>query len=309
MNTNYQNQVLLNFGFSINGLTRRTLYIRELNGFDEQFLLETKKHFSSMSRIKNLLSKVIYLDSNSVINNEKNYTIIVNNLTIGDMQILVLHLRKLIFGDRIQSIIKCPICTMDMDLNLSTFELLNKFMLFDKAKYEQEVKIDIYVLKIRPLKINDIETCTNYNVNQSSTLSPPALLESTQDNNKNNYIEQLIRQCVIQSNPDLPSNNLDIEFLEKINKEIAKVDPFADIILDLQCPECKSSFQQSFVIFDFFLKEMDLRDHNLVKEIHWLAFHYHWTEDAILALPIWKRKRYIDLINATIRKGGEGGRY
>jgi len=198
---------------------------------------------------------------------------------------------------------------MDMNLNLSTFELLNKFTLFDKAKYEQEVKIDMYLLKIRPLKINDIETCTNYNVNQSSTLSPSALLESTQDNNKNNYIEQLTRQCVIQSNPDLPSNSLDNEFVEKINKEISKVDPFADIILDLKCPECKSSFQQSFDIFDFFLKEMDLRDHNLEKEIHWLAFYYHWTEDAILALPIWKRKRYIHLINDTIGGGREGGKY
>jgi hypothetical protein len=97
--------------------------------------------------------------------------------------------------------------------------------------------------------------------------------------------------------------------LEKINNEIGKVDPFADIILDLQCPECKSSFTQSFVIFDFFLKEIDMRNHNLEKEIHWIAFYYHWSEDSILSLPIWKRKRYIDLINATIRGGEEGGRY
>jgi hypothetical protein len=309
MDTNFHNQVLLNFGYSINDLTNRKLYIRQLNGYDEQFLRETKKYFSTLYRIKNLLSKVISVDLTPIAGNDKYLNTIVNDLTIGDLQILVLHLRKLIFGDKIQTVIKCPICNLDMDLNVSTFELLTRFMICDKANYEQEVKIDKYLVKIRPLKISDIETCTNYNFNQSSfkslesSSSSSESSESTDDNNKKNYVEQLIRRCIIQSIPDLPSNCLDNEFLEQINEEIGKVDPFADILLDLKCPECGSSFGQSFVIFDFFLKEMDLRDHNLEKEIHWLAFHYHWTEDAILALPIWKRKRYIDLINDTLRGG------
>ena len=44
---------------------------------------------------------------------------------------------------------------------------------------------------------------------------------------------------------------------------------------------------------------------NLNPKYIWLAFNYHWSEDAILSLPIKKRKRYIELINTTLCRDGE----
>lgn len=33
-----------------------------------------------------------------------------------------------------------------------------------------------------------------------------------------------------------------------------------------------------------------------MEDVHLLALHYHWTEAAILALPKWKRQRYLALL-------------
>jgi len=60
MDTNYQNPVLLKFGYNIKGLTKQKLYIRQLNGYDEQFLLETKKIFSIISNKKPIKKSNFY---------------------------------------------------------------------------------------------------------------------------------------------------------------------------------------------------------------------------------------------------------
>jgi hypothetical protein len=84
---------------------------------------------------------------------------------------------------------------------------------------------------------------------------------------------------------------------------LKQADPLADIVLDLLCPECSHTFQAPFDPEAFFLTELAMRSAKLEQEVHWLAFHYHWSEDAILSLPASRRWRYINLINDTLSSG------
>jgi hypothetical protein len=36
--------------------------------------------------------------------------------------------------------------------------------------------------------------------------------------------------------------------------------------------------------------------------VHWLAFHYHWSEESILSLTSKKRRRYVEFINDSLRE-------
>jgi hypothetical protein len=115
--------------------------------------------------------------------------------------------------------------------------------------------------------------------------------------------EKLIRSCIITSEPELVAE-IDNDLYEKLSYRLAELDVQADLILMISCPNCNHKFQTPFFPEDFLLREIDVRQQQFEKEVHWLAFNYHWSEDEILSLPMSKRKRYVDLINRTL--SGEG---
>ena|ERR1700730_9175830 len=164
----------------------------------------------------------------------------------------------------------------------------------DQSKHQEYViRSENFVLKIRPLTGADQEL----------------ILGENEDNSNNSdwrhfsKAEQLIRSCIISSDPPLSSDTFNENLLEMISSKLEEIDPRADLILDLECPSCQFSFQTPFKAEDFLFREIDARKQQLEREVHWIAFYYHWSEDAILSLPIRKRKRYVDLINKTL--GGE----
>ena len=90
------------------------------------------------------------------------------------------------------------------------------------------------------------------------------------------------------------------ETIAEVSAKLEEMDPQADIVLDLSCPDCGHLFKTPFFIEDFMLREIRTRMRQLEKEVHWIAFNYHWSEDDILSLPMSKRSRYVDLINRTL---------
>lgn len=44
----------------------------------------------------------------------------------------------------------------------------------------------------------------------------------------------------------------------------------------------------------------------LFEEVHHLAYHYHWAEQEILAMPRPRRRRYLALLAAKLEQMREG---
>ena len=78
--------------------------------------------------------------------------------------------------------------------------------------------------------------------------------------------------------------------------------PRIDLELDVVCPECAHAHVVPFDLAAFFLGELSARGDRLLREVHALALAYHWTEDAILALPRARRRAYLTLVAG----GGRG---
>jgi hypothetical protein len=246
--------------------------LRELNGRDQEQLLE-QKPLSTIVRMLQLLDSVVDFGDEAD-QNEKTH--LLSSLPVGDFVALVLELRRLTFGDLMQCLITCPVCKQEMAANIPTARLIQKPLTAETKNFEK--KIRGFTLKLRPI------TCADLTCSAESKRSP---------------LEQLARRCILECVPAIPET-LDSQFLAEISAELAELDPQADILLYLECPNCSHKFQAPFYPEDFFLREIDAKKAQLEGEVHWLAFNYHWSENEILALPLSKRRRYVDLINMTL---------
>ena len=78
--------------------------------------------------------------------------------------------------------------------------------------------------------------------------------------------------------------------------------PQVDLTLEAHCPECARAFAVPFDLLGFFLGECKTSRALLYREVHYLAYHYHWSEQDILALPREKRRTYIALLAEELRR-------
>jgi hypothetical protein len=248
--------------------------LRELNGYDQELLLEHNS-VSAIDQVKYLLANIVDFGK-QIEQGEKEY--LLNSLAIGDLAVLILELRRITFGDTLQCLITCPSCKENMSADIGLTQLLQKPNDFE-PKDVYEVKVDDFTLKLRPVTGVDLSSVIEYD--EASAMV------------------QLVTSCVLDSTPKLPEK-LDDQLLAAISSKLNELDPQADILLDLTCPNCKYRFQAPFFPEDFFLREIDARKSQFEGEVHWIAFNYHWSEDEILALPLSKRKKYVDLINRTL---------
>jgi hypothetical protein len=83
--------------------------------------------------------------------------------------------------------------------------------------------------------------------------------------------------------------------LDAVTERMAALDPQAEMLLDLDCPECGVRSQTSFDPAAYFMAEIDARAARLLEEVHVLARAYGWSEADVLALGPARRRRYLEL--------------
>jgi hypothetical protein len=66
----------------------------------------------------------------------------------------------------------------------------------------------------------------------------------------------------------------------------------------LTCPQCAHQWQAPLDIVSFLWSEVHAWAIRLLREIHELASAYGWSEAEILALSPWRRRAYLELVNA-----------
>jgi hypothetical protein len=108
-----------------------------------------------------------------------------------------------------------------------------------------------------------------------------------------------LRSCILSSDPALPPI-LSSQFQEQLGTTLSQIDSQVDLTLNITCPVCNKTFQTSLDVEDFFFQEVASRYPQLEREVHWIALHYHWSEKNILSIASSKRKRYVELINASL---------
>jgi len=219
----------------------------------------------------------------------------VRSLTVGDRDALLLHLRCLTFGNKIQAVLSCPhpSCSRKMDLELPIGDLLVPPSQNAKELYEAELRENgtNFKLKFRLPTGADQEVIARLACRDSDAAS-----------------ELLVQRCVIEltKNGRRMRNKAALPpiLVESLSKRMVELDPQAEILLDLACPTCDHRFSAYFDIGDYFFRELLTHSQQLYREIHLLALHYHWSEGDILNMARSKRLRYLGLLSDAL-KGGE----
>jgi hypothetical protein len=77
---------------------------------------------------------------------------------------------------------------------------------------------------------------------------------------------------------------------------LAELDSLLDLTFVSACPACGAWIEVELDPFELLARELGTGSDRLLAEVHCLAFHYGWTEDAILDLPRTRRWRYLELL-------------
>lgn len=250
----------------------RKATIHGLTGFDEQHLAEFEG--APHSRALALLERIVRFQSMSQRS--------LSRLSLGDRAFLLLAARRIIVGDLIECTIDCPSCESTMSADFSIADLLKQD--YPELKESYSIEACGFNMRIRPLTIADQEKLSSEHIDRRSR------------------VQMLARACITRSRPALPKD-LPEDLLEAVGTRVGELDPLSNIVLTSACPECGGTFHTSFPVEEFILNEL-VPTQQLDRDVHWLAFHYHWTEKEILSLPATRRKKYIELVNATLE--GEG---
>lgn len=251
----------------------RQVRLRQLVGHDEKFIAELSDMPLHL-RILAFLKRVASFE-------EGETATLLRKLSIGDRVALMLHVRRLELGDNLDCTISCAKCGKGMSVMLSAAKLLGTRNPERSPTYD--IEASGFNLRIKLLTALDQDMLLNAREGED-------------------LIQTLARSCIAGSDQPLPEKLPD-EVIRAIGSKLEQIDPLSDILLALSCPECGHKFSASFYVEDFVLRELGIGQGDIDSEVHWLALHYHWSENEILSLPLRRRRKYISLINSALAGG------
>jgi hypothetical protein len=253
--------------------TARRLGVRKLNGHDERSIAETRG-LPPLFRMLALLQRV------SIFGTGESAKEALPRMPLGDCIRLILLLRESTLGPVFACELSCPACGEEIAVSIRVDALKREV----PAQAHQDFQLGDFLVRLRPVVARDLDPVFDGH-------GGPALADD------------LARSCVVASDPPLP-DPLGEDLASGIAAKLGELDSGAETTLRLSCPACKTKSSIPFSVEGFFFQEMDARYGQLERDVHCLAFNYHWTEGAILSLPSGRRKLYVDLIDESLSGGG-----
>jgi hypothetical protein len=111
----------------------------------------------------------------------------------------------------------------------------------------------------------------------------------------------MARELIWEVNGRAPDKGWEIPetWIESLGEELERHDPLTGLEIESQCPACSVTAGLAFDLEAQLLTQLHARQQQTLTEIHRLASVYHWTESAILDLPVWRRRHYLTRINTV----------
>jgi len=207
---------------------------------------------------------------------------LIADLLVGDRDYLVLRLREMTFGPRVDALVHCPnlACGKVMDLSFSIEDITIERKPVLRRTFS--IETDLYGVEFR--------LPTGAFQEEAAQVSSAAI-----------DFDRLLAGCVTQigESTDVDATAiraLPIETRSRIEGAIQRLAPVLEIEFEAECPECGRAFLFPVDFTRFFFDQMKTNLRDLELEIHFLAKNYHWAESEILAMTRKKRKRYVSLL-------------
>jgi len=199
--------------------------------------------------------------------------------SVGQLDAGLLALRESVFGPEITAISACPSCTERVELSFRVSDI--RFEHPSRPPEEIDFEIDEFAVRFRLPRSMDLAA-----IAQAGCESEARLL--------------LLRECLLSAQHrkrTVQPDELPDHVVSAISKEMARLDPQADVRLHLQCPSCENKWEACFDIVSFFWAEIHMWAQRVLRDVHILATVYHWSEADILAMSAARRQAYLGLVS------------
>ena len=275
----------------------REVELAPLSGRDEE-LIAPQQPTANPALLTALLSRcVLRLGSVRPVSED-----LARRLLVVDRQFLLLKLRQMTFGDHVQATVQCPweTCQKKVDID---------FSLHDIPVRESEDKGPLYTRELSPEAAFSNELGEAYrevvfrlpNGEDQEVISP--MVEENEDRALALLLARCIRRLGPLQDPGLEViHRLSPLARAEIERHMEVAAPHIDLTLTAPCPECDREFTVPFDLQRFFVAECQTSRDFLYREVHYLAYHYHWSEQEILALSREKRRKYIAILTEELRR-------
>jgi hypothetical protein len=277
------------------GRLHREFELAALTGQDEELLAQARRR-ESASLVTKLISRCVSrLGDIQPVSDA-----IARQLLVGDRQYLLLKLRQMTFGDRVHADLFCPWpeCGKRVSIDFGIGDVPVEESV-DKGPHYQMVLSSAAAGTEEP---GDREICFRLPNGSDQEFVSPLLAE-----NEARALTLLLMRCVQRVGPSARISEKQIESLsplarKEIEAEMARLAPKVELDMEMSCPECGHLFDAPFDLQSFFFGELRARSDFLYREVHYLAYHYHWSEREIMEMTVEKRRKYIDVLADEIEK-------
>jgi hypothetical protein len=280
-----------------NGALHREAEIASLSGFEEE-LIATEQRSSRASLVTMVLSRRIRrIGGINPVTED-----VARNLLIADRQYLLLKLRQATFGEQVQATIVCvnEECANRMDIDFSTDDVPVTESIERRLVYEMTLS--------QEAALADADGVSHTHVAfRLPNGSDHELITPVLARDESRASQMLLERCVQKIGVNGLMEEVGVSQLStlacmEIEQQMEAVAPQVELTMEGECPECGAEFAVPFDLERFFFNELRTSLDLLYREVHYLAYHYHWSEREIMEMSRLKRRRYIQVLADEIER-------
>jgi hypothetical protein len=261
----------------------RWVALRPIEPEDDAFILDTEGDRPA-ARAMALVGRCL---------NEGDGEAAARDLPVGDREAVLLHLRRLTFGESMDCLLRCPVaaCAEQLELTLRVSDLL--------APADR----DATAVSELATDVGETQFVVSFRRPTAGDLDEAAALASTDADAAARLVLERCLMSAARNRASIPASELPERVRSAVEDAMAARDAQAEILLAMSCPACGVAFSASFDTATFLLRELDERATRTLGEVHALAQHYHWSEADILRMPARRRAQYLEFVRDTRARG------
>ena len=280
------------------GVLHREFELAVLTGREEELLAQTRG-VESASLVTQVLSRgVRRVGTISPVSEN-----VARQLLVADRQYLLLKLRQLTFGGVVRGSVFCPWGDCGRRVSI-------EFRIDDVPVEEARERAPLYTITLPPPAGDEegapVEVSFRLpNGDDQETVS--GLLAE----NEAAALSMLLARTIHRIGPTAPPPPEQIAALSplaraEIEAEMERLAPKIELDLETVCSECGRTFVLPFNVQQFFFGDLRTDSDLLYRQVHYLAYHYHWSEREIMEMPRAKRQKYIEVLADEIERLNDG---
>lgn len=225
---------------------------------------------------------------------------VARQLLVGDRQFLLLRLRQATFGDRVRAGLVCP--WADCGKRVSV-----EFSLAQVPVFELADKGPVYTMTLSKAAAEDCDDAGREVRFRLPTGADQEELSEWLSVNEAQALTLLLTRCVRAIGGFSPPGEDRIGALSplaraEIEERMQELAPGIEQVMEAGCVECGRQFLVPFDVQRFFFGELRVHSDLLYREVHYLAYHYHWSEQEIMAMTRDRRRTYVEVLADEIEK-------